>query len=96
MTYDMWCGVNILLKFQFSSSYGLGQCLANISTKDDLINQLMNDKGVYRTTLASPGLLIIFQYSLSFKPASGDPVSPFPGSGKYQNTSKKDPTIKGS
>ena len=35
------------------------QCIEDISTKDDRLTQLINFKGVYRTALAKPGLLIM-------------------------------------
>ena len=37
------------------------RCLEDISTKDQLLNHLMSDKGVCRTALATPGLLNIEQ-----------------------------------
>ena len=35
------------------------QCVEDSELKDDSINPLLNDKGVYRTAPATPGLLII-------------------------------------
>ena len=33
------------------------QCLEDSERKDDLMNELLNDKAVYRTATATPGLL---------------------------------------
>ena len=60
VTHDTWCGVNILSKFQLSSSNGLGFMMLWISGEKritQLINQLINDEAVYRTAPATPGLL---------------------------------------
>ena len=51
----MWWGVNILSKFQLPSFYSLGKIGSKRIT--ELMNQSMNDKGVCRTALATPGLL---------------------------------------
>jgi hypothetical protein len=53
VTGDTWCGVNIMSKFQLSSSNGL-EAVEYLEEKDDL----MNDEAVCRTAPATPGLLI--------------------------------------
>ena len=57
-----WWGVNILSKFQLPNSYGLGYTeFEEFEQKDDSMNEcfneLINYKGVYRTALATRGLL---------------------------------------
>ena len=37
------------------------QCLGDSEQKDDLVNESMNDEGVFRTAPATLGLLITFQ-----------------------------------
>ena len=58
VTTDTFWGVNILSKCQLPSSY---RCdlwyYEDLEEKDDLPNQLMNRKAVYRTAPATPGLL---------------------------------------
>ena len=51
LTFDMFGELNIPSKFQLPSSY----CL----WINELINELINDKAVYRTAPATPGLLKI-------------------------------------
>ena len=65
VTVDMW-HVTRLGGWTFSqnfSSLGLTVCdlwyYEDLEEKDDWMNQLMNDKAVYRTAPATPGLLII-------------------------------------
>ena len=48
--------MSIISKFQLPSNYGLG--LEDSEQKDDSINEIMNEEGVYRTAPATPGLLI--------------------------------------
>ena len=60
MTHDIWHmvgGVNILSKFQLSSSNGLGFMMLWISWGKGLINQSISHGGVCRTAPATPGLL---------------------------------------
>ena len=60
-THDTWFGVNILSKFQLSSSKHFDIYVpVNIWKKrmTDWLNELMNDKSVCRTAPATPGLLI--------------------------------------
>ena len=63
MTHDTWCGVNILSKFQLSSSNGLGFMMLLISGGKGCLNQLINqsisDEAVCKTAPATPGLLIM-------------------------------------
>ena len=59
-TNDSWGEVNLFSKIQLPSSYGLGVKVEDISTKDERLNELMNDKGVYGTAPAILGLLITF------------------------------------
>ena len=55
MTHDMFGEVNVPSKFQLPSSYCLWfMIIWRLEEKADLMNQLMNDKAVYRT---APGLL---------------------------------------
>ena len=60
---DMWHmggGVNILLKFQLSSFFGLGVMMfQGFEEKVDSINEIINHKGVCRTAPATPCLLNI-------------------------------------
>ena len=58
VTYDMFGGVNILSKFQLPSSYRLGFMMLWRSGGKGCMNELMNDKAIYRTAPATPGLLI--------------------------------------
>ena len=58
VTHDTWCGVNILSKFQLSSSNGLGFMMLWISGGKGSLTELMNHEAVYRTGPATPGLLI--------------------------------------
>ena len=57
--------MNILSKFQLSSSSGLGLTVLWIyfhkPSANQLINELINDEAVYRTAPATPGLLITNQ-----------------------------------
>ena len=57
-TYDMWhlLGDEHYLKMSACKAW-VGQCFEDISTKDDWLTKLMNDKVVCRTAPASPGLL---------------------------------------
>ena len=68
MTCDMWHvthggGVIIISKVQLLSYYGLcRQCPEDSEQKDDQLNEIIrlsvNNKGVWRTAPATPGLLI--------------------------------------
>ena len=53
MTQDMWWGVNILLKCQLSSSYGLGHTVSwryfHKGWLSESVSELIIDKGVCRT-----------------------------------------------
>ena len=61
VTHDRWGEVNLLSKLQLLSSYGLGvKVFWRYFHKWWLthwLTQLMSDKGVCRTTMATPGLL---------------------------------------
>ena len=60
MTGDMWRGVNLLSKFQLTSSYGLEITMYWIYFHKSSLNVLINDEGVCRTAPATPGLLKIY------------------------------------
>ena len=64
VTRDMFGGVNILSKFQLPSSYRLGFMMlwrsGGKGWVTEWINELINDKAVYRTDPATPGLLITY------------------------------------
>ena len=77
VTHDMWhvaCdmfgGVNILSKFQLPSSYRLWfMILWRSGGKGwitELINEWMNDKAVYRTAPATPGLFNIMTFCVIY------------------------------
>ena len=58
VTHDTWCRVNILSKFQLSSSNGLGDMMLWIyGGKGSLTQWIINDVSVCRTALATLGLL---------------------------------------
>ena len=57
VTHDTWCGVNILSKFQLSSSNGLGFMMLWISGGKGSVTRSVNDEAVCRTAPATPGLL---------------------------------------
>ena len=59
ITHDTWCGVNILSKFQLSSSNGLGFMMLWISGGKGSLTQWINHEAVCRTAPATPGRLII-------------------------------------
>ena len=70
VTRDMWHmtrlgGVNILSKFQLPSSYRLWFTILWRSRGKGWVTQLINDKAVYRTAPATPGLLIIYTLYVS-------------------------------
>ena len=57
MTCDKWGEVNLLSKLQVPSFKGLGfMMFLRLGGKGSL-NELINDKGVFRIALATPGLL---------------------------------------
>ena len=60
LTCDTWWGVNILLKLQLSSSYGLGIMMFWGSGGKGSVNESVSNGGVCRTSPATPGLLIIY------------------------------------
>ena len=57
MTCDMFGGVNILSKFQLSSSYGLWFMILWISGGKGSVTESVKYEAVYRTAPATPGLL---------------------------------------
>ena len=60
VTRDTWCGVNILSKFQFSSSNNLGLMMFWRSGGKGWMSDSVNYEAVCRTAPATPGLLIIY------------------------------------
>ena len=50
-------GVNVLLKFQFSSSYGLGVMMSLRFGGKGSLSQIIRNGAVCRTAPATPGLL---------------------------------------
>ena len=71
MTSGAWWGDDIIPRCQLSSSYGLGlKTFLMIWRKRlrSILNQGMNDKGVFRTAKATPGPLnMFFFYDLLLK-----------------------------
>ena len=61
VTHDNWCIVNILSKFQLSSSNGLGFLMLWISGGKGSLNQSVSNGGDCRTAPAAPGLLSIWE-----------------------------------
>ena len=63
MTCDTWWGMNILSKCQLPSSFGLGSRVSwsfwMKGSPTQWMNEWINDKGVYRTSPATPSLLNI-------------------------------------
>ena len=57
MTHDIWCGVNILSKFQLSSSNGLAVMMLWISGGKGSLTDWINYEAVCRTAPATLGLL---------------------------------------
>ena len=62
LTCDRWGEVHFLSKFS-APQFSLFRCFEEIFTKDDSLNESMNNKGVCKTGLATSGLLT---YVLSF------------------------------
>ena len=59
MTRDTWWEVNILSKFQLPSSYGLGETVFKGYFHKESLSELISNRGVCRTSPATPGPLII-------------------------------------
>ena len=57
VTLDTWCGVNILSKYQLSSSNGLEAMMFWISEGKGWLTHSLNDEAVCRRAPATPGLL---------------------------------------
>ena len=59
MKRDTWLGVNILLKFSsLAHTVWERQYFEDISTKDDLVTELINHTAICRKAPATPGLSI--------------------------------------
>ena len=78
LTCDMWWRVNSLSKLQLSSSYALGVLTIWRSEGKASVSESINDKGVCRTALAIPGLVIIYDFIYySILSTCGESPSPF-------------------
>ena len=94
MTCDMLWGVNILSTFPLPSFYGLWFMifwrLGGKGSRTDLINQLINDKGVCRTAPATPGLLNIGLCRTNLEKVPPHAISSFLGAWKLKAISGLD------
>ena len=66
VTHDGWREVNLISKIQLPRSYSLGLKMFWRYFHNDLINELVNDKGVCRTVPATQGLVKIWCCPLEF------------------------------
>ena len=67
VTHDRWEEVKLISIFQLPSSYGLGVKVFWIYFHISWLSQWMNDKGVCRTALATPGRVIIESILMELK-----------------------------